>query len=91
MPIDIENVKKIHFESIFRSRIVIIDDGPPPVLAVIFPGTFRQSIFSILCDDEEQEKTGVVQFCSFRKVPEQMESLLALFNVCASLVYPEYW
>lgn len=52
----------------------------PPFLVAILPGTFRQSVCTTY-SDEEEGKTGVVQFCSFRKVPEQMEHLLTLFNV----------
>jgi len=88
MPIDIASIHKIHFESIYHSRFMLIEEDPP-TLAAILPGTFRQSVCSTYCD-EDQGKTGVVQFCNFRKIPEQMERLLALFNVPTTLFHFEY-
>ena len=79
MPIDIASVNEIHFETIYHSRFMLLEEDPP-ILAAILPGTFRQSVCTTYSDDD-QGNPGVVQFCSFRKVPEQMEHLLALFNV----------
>ena len=87
MLIDIASVNKIHFESIYHSRFMLLEEDPS-ILAAILPGTFRQS-FCTTYSDDYQGNPGIVQFCSFRKVPEQMEHLLALFNVRTSPVCPE--
>jgi hypothetical protein len=81
IPIDIAGVKNIHFECTFHSRFTRTDPGPPAIYAIVFPGTFRQSVCS--SSYKVGEKFGVVQYCSFRQVPDQMEKMIGLFNVCS--------
>ncbi|KIK05972.1 hypothetical protein K443DRAFT_3510 [Laccaria amethystina LaAM-08-1] len=41
---DIEGVKNIHFECIYQFRLTLIDEGPMPILAAIFPGPLRRAL-----------------------------------------------
>jgi len=57
------------------------------VLGTIFPVHYANPFAFTLCNDENQEKTGIVQLCGFQEVPEHMESCLklALFDLYAIL------